>query len=336
MSLSTAVGLLIDSAAPDPAARLAEVQALLARDLGHVESLLAEAAAEGVAPGTDAASHLVLAGGKRVRPLALLLSSACFGPVGEPARQMAAVVELVHSATLLHDDVIDEGDERRGRPTSRRRWGNAVSVLSGDLLLVHALERTRQHAPDALADLLATLRRLVEGEILQLRGRVQVDASENTYERILSDKTASLFGWATRTGARLAGAAPAEQVRLGEFGERLGIAFQLVDDLLDYEGEQTGKSPLADLREGKLTLPLVLACAEEPSLLAELRRVHAGETDSVDHIAMAVRRTGVCRVVRERAIAATDEALAALRGIRATPARRLLEGVASELALRAA
>lgn len=211
-----------------------------------------------------------------------------------------------------------------------------MSVLSGDLLLVHALERTRQHAPEALADLLATLRRLVEGEILQLRGRVQVDASEHTYERILSDKTASLFGWATRTGARLAGAAPPEQLRLGEFGERLGIAFQLVDDLLDYEGEQTGKSPLADLREGKLTLPLVLACAEEPSLLAELRRVHAGETDSVDHIATAVRRTGVCRVVRERAIAATDEALAALRGIRATPARRLLEGVASELALRAA
>ncbi len=337
MSLSSAVGILVEAAGPDPtAARLGEVQSLLAGDLLRVESLLAEAVEQGRAPGTDAARHLLLAGGKRVRPLALLLSSACFGPVGEPARQMAAVVELVHSATLLHDDVIDEGDERRGRPTSRRQWGNAVSVLAGDLMLVHALERTQRHAPDALADLMATLRRLVDGEILQLRGRLRIDTSEATYEQILRDKTASLFGWATRTGAKLAGAEAGEQARLGEFGEGLGIAFQLVDDLLDYATENTGKTPLVDLREGKVTLPLVLACARDPGLFQAVEGVHRGEGDDVEAIAAAVRRSGVCDEVRRRALAHTDAALQALRAVAHSPARRLLEEVTRELALRAA
>jgi octaprenyl-diphosphate synthase len=188
--------------------------------------------------------------------VALLLSAACFGPIPQAARELSVVAELVHSATLLHDDVVDEGLERRGAPAARRIWGNAVSVLGGDLLLVHALERTLTHAPAVLPDLVLTLRRLVDGEVIQLRGRNELDVREATYERILRDKTASLFAFATRAGARLGGAGSDAQVKLGEFGELLGVAFQLVDDVLDYQGEDTGKHLFQDLREGKLTLPL--------------------------------------------------------------------------------
>src|SRR5690606_29292148 len=121
-------------------------------------------------------------------------------------RELAVVVELVHSATLLHDDVIDEGNERRGAPAARRLWGNGISVLAGDLLLVQALEKTASVAPELSSDLLATLRRLVDGEIVQLRGRLELDPSPAVYDLILRDKTASLFAWATRTGARVGGA----------------------------------------------------------------------------------------------------------------------------------
>jgi octaprenyl-diphosphate synthase len=316
--------------------RIQNVQELLADDLMWVEGTLAGAVSDGPAPGTDAAKHLVTRGGKRVRPIALLLSAACFGGINEKARQLAVAAELVHSATLLHDDVIDEGMERRGAPTSRLAWGNGVSVLSGDMLLVGALDRTSRYAPEVMPDLIATLRRLVEGEIVQLRGRSELDVTEATYERILRDKTASLFSWATRIGARVAGASPADQERLSGFGERLGIAFQLVDDVLDYSGEQTGKSLLADLREGKLTLPLVLAVARRPELAQALRRIHAGDREPVQFVSQAVIETGACEEVRRRAGQYTQTAVEALSSIVPGPARVLLENVAEELARRAA
>jgi octaprenyl-diphosphate synthase len=316
--------------------RIQSVQELLADDLMWVESALSRAVQDGPAPGIDAAKHLVSRGGKRVRPIALLLSAACFGGINDKARQLAVVSELVHSATLLHDDVIDEGMERRGAPTSRLAWGNGVSVLAGDMLLVNSLDRTAQHAPEVMPDLIRTLRRLVEGEIIQLRGRSELDVTEATYERILRDKTASLFSWATRIGARVAGASPADQERLSGFGERLGIAFQLVDDVLDYSGEQTGKSLLADLREGKLTLPLVLAVARRPELAQALRRIHAGDREPVQLVSQAVIETGACEEVRRRAGQYTQTAVEALSSIVPGPARVLLENVAEELARRAA
>jgi octaprenyl-diphosphate synthase len=316
--------------------RILSVQELLADDLMWVEGALSRAVQDGPAPGIDAAKHLVSRGGKRVRPIALLLSAACFGGINDKARQLAVVSELVHSATLLHDDVIDEGMERRGAPTSRLAWGNGVSVLAGDMLLVNSLDRTAQHAPEVMPDLIRTLRRLVEGEIIQLRGRSELDVTEATYERILRDKTASLFSWATRIGARVAGASPADQERLSGFGERLGIAFQLVDDVLDYSGEQTGKSLLADLREGKLTLPLVLAVARRPELAQALRRIHAGDREPVQLVSQAVIETGACDEVRRRAGQYTQTAVEALSSIVPGPARVLLENVAEELARRAA
>jgi octaprenyl-diphosphate synthase len=316
--------------------RIQNVQELLADDLKWVEETLAATVTDGPAPGSHAAKHLVGRGGKRVRPIALLLSAACFGGISDKARELAVVSELVHSATLLHDDVIDEGMERRGAPTARLAWGNGVSVLAGDLLLVNALDRTARQAPEAMSDLISTLRRLVEGEIVQLRGRSELDVTEATYERILRDKTASLFSWATRNGARVAGASLADQERLSGFGERLGIAFQLVDDVLDYSGEQTGKSLLADLREGKLTLPLVLAVARRPELAHSLRRIHAGDREPVQFVSQAVIETGACEEVRRRAGQYTQTAVEALSSLVPGPARVLLENVASELARRAA
>jgi len=316
--------------------RLVEVQQLLGDDLTWVERSLAETCSAGVRPATNAAYHLVERGGKRVRPVTALLASACFGHMTPESRSVALISELVHSATLLHDDVADEGLERRGAPTARLAYGNAVSVLAGDLLLVHALERAHIEAPASLPDLLHTLRLLVDGEVIQLRGRTELDLREATYDRILRGKTASLFAWATRAGARASGAAPEHVERLGEFGEHLGIAFQLVDDLLDYDAQDTGKTSLVDLREGKLTLPLVLAVDGRPELLGMVREIHAGNFDLIPAVAANVLSSGACEMVRDRALEVTERAIEALSSIAESKAKHLLVGVARELAARVA
>ncbi len=320
------------------AERLAQVRALLGDDMDAVDWALARLTRDGVSPATDSATHLLEAGGKRVRPLTVLLSAACFGAPSRAARELAVVAELVHLATLLHDDVIDEGDERRGRPTPRRVWGNAVSVLAGDLLLTHALERAALVAPQAvLIDLFVTLRRLVDGEVIQLRGRMFLDASEDVYFRIVHDKTASLFAWAARSGAVVAGAPAGAAAALAEFGARLGVAFQLVDDVLDYVGDPgaTGKMSLADLAEGKLTLPLIRAIAARPALVSEVDAARAGDSRAALQVADAVRASGVCDGVRVLARDETARALASLDAVPPGVARDLLGAIAHDLASRA-
>jgi octaprenyl-diphosphate synthase len=317
-------------------ARLSAVQSIFGPELAYIEAELAKAASDGKRPATDAAKHLVEAGGKRVRPLTVLLSAACFGQLPPAARELAVVAEFVHTATLLHDDVIDDGPERRGRAAARTVWGNAVSVLAGDLLLTHALDRTFAAAPAALPELLATLRRLVDGEVLQLRGRAKLDTSEVSYFRILEGKTASLFGWSARAGAIVGDARASERQALGLFGERLGIAFQLVDDELDYAGDSvaTGKKLLADLLEGKVTLPLVLALARDPGLSLLLGRARGGEREAAEQLGDAVLAMGVCAEVRRRAVVETERALAALTEVRPSPARDMLRILATELTNR--
>jgi len=319
---------------PKLVARLADLRSLLADSLGFIEASLLEATARGERPGRDAARHLVKRGGKRVRPMALLLSAACFGEVPAAARELALVAELIHTATLLHDDVIDDGTERRGAATARMLWGNAVSVLAGDLLLVEALERTANAAPEVLGSLFATLRRLVDGEIVQLRGRAELDVSRETYDRVLRGKTASLFQWTTSTGARLAGASADDQERLGTFGELVGMAFQLVDDALDYTSETTKKTALADLKDGKMTLPLVLALERKPELIELVRRIHGGDDAPLADVRRRVIETGACDDVRKLAAQSTTRALEVLASVRESPARTLLENVVAELANR--
>jgi octaprenyl-diphosphate synthase len=343
LATSTALDLLKETAdMVGPGAKLherfASIQAVFSAELAYLETELEAASHAGERPAVEAARHLVSAGGKRIRPLTVLLSSACFGSVPQAARELSVVAELVHSATLLHDDVIDDSPERRGLPAARKVWGNAVSVLAGDLLLTHALDRTLAAAPLALPDLLTTLRRLVDGEVVQLRGRLKLDATETTYFRILEDKTASLFGWSARAGAVASGAGTAERHALGLFGERMGIAFQLVDDVLDYAGDSadTGKALLSDLSEGKVTLPLVLALSREPSLGALLAQAREGERAASIELGRAVVSLGVCDDVRRRAERETERALVALSEVRASPARELLRLLAIELTTRKA
>jgi octaprenyl-diphosphate synthase len=319
--------------------RLEQVHALLADDMAAIDHELARLTREGVSPATDSAVHLLEAGGKRVRPLTVLLASACFGPPPPAARDVAVVAELIHLATLLHDDVVDDGQERRGRPTPRRMWGNAVSVLAGDLLLTHALERTASSAPAAvLVDLFATLRRLVDGEVVQLRGRAKLDPREEVYFRIVRDKTASLFAWAARSGAVVAGASPEAVTARGEFGERVGLAFQLVDDVLDYAGDPraTGKALLGDLVEGKLTLPLIRVLAGRPALAADVDATRSGDDRAALRVAEVVRESGACDGVRALAREETARALASLERLPASGARDMLGAIARELAARAA
>ena len=344
MTMTPAAGaqLLSDVSTPEragerPAARLAEVRDLLGDDLAFVAAEVERSAAVGPSPGADAAGHLAKAGGKRVRPMLVLLGAAAFRPATPAARDLAVVAELVHLATLLHDDVIDDGDERRGQPTARRVFGNAVSVLAGDLLLTHALERTARAAPAALPSLVATLRRLVDGEIVQLRGRMRLDVDRATYERVVRDKTASLFGWAARAGAAAAGAGEGAQAALERYGEELGVAFQIVDDVLDFEGDPraTGKSLLADAREGKLTLPLLLAVELRPELEAELARARAGDEAAALRLGEAVRGSTACATARARAVDHTTQAIGALAALPASPVRELLAAVGQDLARRA-
>ncbi len=326
--------------------RLDEITTALGADLAALGSMLAEACERGVSPAREAAAHLVAAGGKRVRPLATLLSAAAANGLGGDraprARAVALSAELIHSATLLHDDVIDDSPERRGRPTSRIVYGNAVSVLAGDLLLTHALEVV--HPLDGadgriLGDLLATLRKMVDAEVVQLRGRTTLDLSELTYERIVQGKTAALFSWACRGGARAARGDERVAASLGAYGAHVGVAFQLVDDLIDLVGDPavTGKALLADLREGKPTLPLLRAIGKSSTILDQVRRLRdEGDPGGLAAaVAEGIVASGACDEVRARAVTESQRALLALEGVPEGPARSALAKVAEDLAARA-
>ncbi len=320
---------------PQSRVRLEDIEVLVERDLEWLESEARRVVSDGVAPATEAAAHLVEKGGKRVRPMLVLLSAACFGGIQEGTRPMALAVELLHSATLLHDDVVDEGTQRRGVATSRLLWGNAMSVLGGDLLLVHALKLTEEALPSALPELIGTLRLLVDGEVRQLKGRSDLDLSEVTYQEILRGKTASLFELAARVGARLGGAAAPQEEALASVGQDLGMAFQLVDDLLDYVGTSSGKTLVADLREGKVTLPLVLASLQHPELVEAVRAIHRGDEVDVEALRQAVATSPACDEVRRRARAHTSRAIERLeQTVMPCAAREMLVSIAGELASR--
>lgn len=185
-----------------------------------------------------------------------------------------------------------------------------------------------------LAGLLRTLRHLVEGEIVQLRGRAELNVNESVYWSILRDKTAALFRFATSAGAELGGASTRGQTLLGDFGESIGMAFQLVDDLLDYGGDDTGKTMFADLRQGKMTLPLVLAVQAEPELLSFLEQIRRGDQSRVTPLRQRVIQSGACQLVKAKALTYTQRATEHLDQLPASPARSLLRSVAQQLADR--
>jgi octaprenyl-diphosphate synthase len=235
---------------------------LVREDLALVEREIAAQNGAAIEPVCEISSYLREGGGKRLRPALLLLAAGASGYRGESAIRLGAVVEMIHSATLIHDDVIDGANTRRGRPSANARWGNHMSVLAGDWLYMQSFEMALRERNFAILDILIDLtQNMVEGELLQLTrlGRInlnEVEATELAYR-----KTACLFSGCSRLGAVLGKQTKAVEEALAEYGRNAGLAFQLVDDLLDFTAspEKLGKPVLSDLKEGKVTLPLIFA-----------------------------------------------------------------------------
>src|SRR5438105_5841876 len=346
MAALTSAGLadLVEAAAR-PEARPSAAQLLpvtaAAEGLSRLERLLVGAARRGPRNLASAAEALVRSGGKRVRPLLTLLAARAAAP-GRRSRgrvALAIVAELVHSATLLHDDVIDDGLTRRGMPAPRVAFGNGVSVLAGDWLLAASLDLAlRSRAPGAMEALVRTLRTLVEGEARQLALRGRIDFTQDDAIAIGAKKTGSLFGWCGEAGALAARARPAVVEALREFGQRAGCAFQIADDLLDFEADAAtlGKAVLADVAEGKPSVPLAIALKRLPPLRAEMAELLRGEATEERRRAFAVRlgRTGALGAARRMAEKERDAALAALEELPPSGTRELMAQVARVLLAR--
>src|SRR5450755_1884515 len=231
-----------------------EILALVCDDLEKVEGVIGLESISSVEAVTTIGRYLQSGGGKRLRPMLVLLASNLCGKSGDGSVRMAAVVEMIHTATLVHDDVIDMAKIRRGRPSSNTLWGNHTCVLAGDWLYMQAFQLALREWNYHLLDLLISLTQMmVEGELLQLERIGKIDISEADYMQLIDRKTASLFSACARLGAIMGGADEAAEARLGEFAWNLGIAFQLVDDVLDFTAREAvlGKPVGSDLREGK-------------------------------------------------------------------------------------
>ncbi len=287
------------------AERLSGLWHWLAADLAALEGALAEVGAGRRDLGWRSARYLLERPGKRIRPVCLALAARAGGRGLDPeVRDAAVAAELVHAATLLHDDVIDAGTDRRGAPPARLVYGNSASVLGGDHLLVEALRRV---PGESGAELLEVVSEMVAAEALQLERRRRFEPDRDVYLEVVSGKTAALFRWALRAGARLGGLDRAQIDALGRYGDALGMAFQLVDDVLDLDGDPavTGKNAGADLREGKLTWPLLHAAGADPDVAARLRVLAAADEDPDPRVAARliedVRATGAFAATRAEA-----------------------------------
>jgi octaprenyl-diphosphate synthase len=249
------------SGSHDPRASLAPLLALVEEDMSHVNRIILDRARSNVELIPELARHLIDSGGKRLRPMLTLATAKLCGYGGDGHVRLAASVEFMHTATLLHDDVVDESDVRRGKTAARLLWGNEASVLVGDFLLGQAFKiMVDVGSLGALRILSDAAAVIAEGEVMQLITAKNTETTEDDYLAVIAAKTAALFAAAAEVGAVIAGRPKSEAAGLRSYGRNLGIAFQLVDDALDYSGEQAtlGKSVGDDFREGKLTLPVVL------------------------------------------------------------------------------
>ncbi|MFQ5776385.1 MAG: polyprenyl synthetase family protein [Terriglobia bacterium] len=296
--------------------------------------MLGRHADSAVGPVAEIARYLQRGGGKRLRPALHLLGARFCGYQGPAAVQLGAVLELIHTATLLHDDVIDGADTRRGRPSSNRRWGNPMTVLSGDWLYMEAFRIALAERNLRILDILIQLTQtMVEGELIQLTRLGRADSTEEEALDISRRKTACLFSVSLQLGALLGGASEAEEERLRRYGLNLGLAFQIIDDLLDFIAapERLGKPVVNDLREGKITLPLV--CALERASPEARRKVETvlAEKDyrsvSREEIVGLVRATGAVERCRARARQLVEEALPQLEPFPDSPFKRALESL---------
>jgi octaprenyl-diphosphate synthase len=248
--------------ARDPAEDLKPILALVRDDMGGVNRIILDKAVSDVEMIPELAHHLIDSGGKRLRPMLTIAAAKLVGYRGEGHVKLAAAVEFMHTATLLHDDVVDESDMRRGKRTARKLWGNQASVLVGDFLLGQAFRMMVDVGSLPALKILSNAAAVIaEGEVMQLAAAKHTSTTEDAYLAIINAKTAALFSAAAEVGAAIAVRPTDEQAALRSYGKNLGIAFQLVDDALDYAGESArlGKSVGDDFREGKITLPVILS-----------------------------------------------------------------------------
>jgi octaprenyl-diphosphate synthase len=318
------------------------LSAALAEDMAAVNALIRARMASEHAPRIpEVTAHLIEAGGKRLRPMLTLAAARLCGYAGTDHQKLAATVEFIHTATLLHDDVVDESQRRRGRPTANLLWDNKSSVLVGDYLFARSFQLMVETGSLRVLDILANASAVIaEGEVLQLTAAQDLGTTEDTYLKVIRGKTAALFSAATEVGGVIAGVPEAQVRALYTYGDALGIAFQIADDLLDYGGSSAtiGKNTGDDFRERKLTLPVIKAVAQAtPEDRAFwVRTIEKGDQRDGDlEQALAIMaRHGAMEAARADALRWSDTARAALTALPAHPLRDMLSDLAAYVVAR--
>jgi octaprenyl-diphosphate synthase len=306
---------------PDPAESLL---ALISSDMALVDAVIAKRLSSEVPLVGQISKYIISAGGKRLRPALLLLMSGALGYTQSHKYQLAAVVEFIHTATLLHDDVVDESTLRRGRATANEIFGNAASVLVGDFLYSRAFQMMVECGSMRVMTILAEATNVIaEGEVLQLMNMQNASIDEAAYLRVIRSKTAKLFEASSRLAAVLAGCDATTEAACASYGQALGTAFQVIDDMLDYQGDASnmGKNLGDDLREGKVTLPLIVAMQRATPADAALIRQAVEQPDvnlldqRLEAIMGVIRRTDALQATHAAAQAECERAVAALQGL---------------------
>jgi len=317
----------------------ATVLALVAQDMAEVDQVIAQRLDSGVPLVGEVARYIISAGGKRLRPVLLLLTCGALSYTGSQRHNLAAVVEFIHTATLLHDDVVDESTLRRGRPTANESFGNPASVLVGDFLYSRAFQMMVDASSMRVMQVLSDATNVIaEGEVLQLMNMHDASLDEEGYLRVIRSKTAKLFEASARLGAILAGSDASTEAACADYGQALGTAFQVIDDVLDYDGNaiEMGKNLGDDLREGKATLPLILAMQRGSATQSKTVReaIESGSVDKLTEIVSIVRETGALDGTRAAAAAEAQRAIDAAMQLPDNRHRAAMITLASQLLSR--
>ncbi|MDQ2066301.1 polyprenyl synthetase family protein [Xinfangfangia sp. CPCC 101601] len=318
------------------------IAAHLAEDMAAVNALIRDRMASEHAPRIpEVTAHLIEAGGKRLRPMLTLAAARICGYEGNDHQKLAATVEFIHTATLLHDDVVDESERRRGRPTANLLWDNKSSVLVGDYLFARSFQLMVETGSLRVLDILANASAVIaEGEVLQLTAAQDLGTTEEIYLKVIRGKTAALFSAATEAGAVISGAPEAQIRALYDYGDALGIAFQIADDLLDYGGSAAaiGKNTGDDFRERKLTLPLIKAVAaadaEERAFWQRVIEKGDQREGDLEQALALMTKHGALTAARDDALAWSDKARKSLEILPEHPLRDLLSELAAYVVSR--
>jgi len=304
---------------------LQTVKELVRDDLVAVDAVIRASMKSAVPLVDQVAEHIIAGGGKRLRPLIVLLAARACGYRGSSHIDAAAFIEFIHTATLLHDDVVDGSERRRGRHTANSVYGNSASVLVGDFVYSRAFQMMAAIGSQRVMEIMSQATNVIaEGEVLQLMNAGDPDTTQQRYLEVIYRKTAKLFESGAEVAAVLAGASPSQQRALAEYGKHLGTAFQLIDDVLDYQSDpaERGKNLGDDLAEGKPTLPLIqaLRLAEDDAVKQMIRgAIERGGLDQLEVIVATIESTGALEYTRRLAQDEADQALTALQALPETP-----------------